>query len=208
MNAQMESLDQEITTIIIDAQSWSPMQDVLTKLHGGNRVTQTHSAIGAHQQEGKIYFVELLGRKVELGGSSNSATNWSIVYGQKAFELINHYRGEQDLVPLEWSDNLHSIAYSWSVEQAQVGKISHDKFDENSAQAKQQLAGMVGFAENVAMNMVQPTSAAMDKVVEQWIDSEGHRTNIVGDFNYSAIAVSVKSATNELYFTQLFANAN
>ena len=49
---------------------------------------------------------------------------------------------------------------------------------------------MANFAENVAMNMVEPISDAMDYVVQQWINSEGHRSNIVGNFKYSAVAVA------------------
>lgn len=57
---------------------------------------------------------------------------------------------------------------------------------------------MVGFAENVAMNTVQPISAAVDQVIEQWIKNEEQRLNIVGEFDYSAVAVSQKGS--ELYF--------
>jgi len=48
-------------------------------------------------------------------------------------------------------------------------------------------------------------SAAQDKVIDQWMNSEGHRANIMADNNLMAIGTYYKEAEREFYFTQLFA---
>ena len=42
-------------------------------------------------------------------------------------------------------------------------------------------------------------------VVDGWIDSDGHRENIEGDYNIIGIA-AVKDANGRYYFTQIFLN--
>lgn len=64
---------------------------------------------------------------------------------------------------------------------------------------------MTSFAENVAFNMAGTWSAAQDKVIDQWMNSEGHRANIMADNNLMAIGTYYKEAEREFYFTQLFA---
>jgi len=46
------------------------------------------------------------------------------------------------------------------------------------------------FAENVAMNALEPTSHAIEVVIEFWLNSAEEKNNIIGDFNLSAIAAS------------------
>jgi uncharacterized protein YkwD len=56
-------------------------------------------------------------------------------------------------------------------------------------------------AENVAYNQGYSDPAA--QAVAGWIKSEGHRRNIVGDFNLTGIG-AVTNKTGMCYFTQIF----
>jgi len=40
------------------------------------------------------------------------------------------------------------------------------------------------------------------------MNSEGHRANILGDFNLSAVSFHMNAAGDQLYYTQLFAKTN
>lgn len=44
----------------------------------------------------------------------------------------------------------------------------------------------------------------MQQVVDGWIESPGHRKNLLGDWNFCTIA-GYKNAAGLWYFTQLFA---
>eukprot|EP00920_Eleutheroschizon_duboscqi_P017275 GHVT01041341.1.p3 GENE.GHVT01041341.1~~GHVT01041341.1.p3 ORF type:complete len:101 (-),score=22.91 GHVT01041341.1:1215-1517(-) len=57
-------------------------------------------------------------------------------------------------------------------------------------------------AENVGMNLGVYNTA--EEVVKGWIDSPGHRANLVGDFDLCGIAVA-RAPSGAFYYTQLFA---
>ena len=119
--------------------------------------------------------------------------------------MCNAERAKEGKAPLTWSDELHKISYDWSVEQSAAGKISHDKFNENMQAAIDAGVPISAFAENVAMNMAGSWSDAMTQVVNQWMNSPGHRANIMSD-KYSLMAVGTyyNEAARQYYFTQLF----
>ena len=61
------------------------------------------------------------------------------------------------------------------------------------------MTGASTVGENVAFNQVAPTSDAVDAVITQWLESDEHRENIVGDFTHTAIAVY--EGIDGVYFT-------
>ena len=56
-------------------------------------------------------------------------------------------------------------------------------------------------AENVAYN--QGYRDPVKQAVEGWIESEGHRQNLTGNYNLTGIG-AVKNQQGEYYFTQIF----
>jgi uncharacterized protein YkwD len=62
----------------------------------------------------------------------------------------------------------------------------------------------LGGGENVAWS--KGASDVAKVTVDGWINSPGHRKNMLGDFNYSGIGVHVTS-DGRYYLTQLFARA-
>ena len=132
--------------------------------------------------------MQLLGREVDKGW--NTPRDWSVVYGKKALDLINHTRAHAGLTPLNWSDKLHEVAYSWSLKQARVGKISHDNYDQNERLVLNALPDIKHYAESVGLSESRPTSKAIDNIVDQWQASELVRVNIEGNFSHSAVGVA------------------
>ncbi|NJS12515.1 MAG: CAP domain-containing protein [Microcoleus sp. CSU_2_2] len=114
-------------------------------------------------------------------------------------QQINQYRVSKKLPPLSIDPRITQIARIHSENMAS-GKVrfSHDGFE---GRAKAIAIPYQSVAENVAYNMGY--SDPVRNAVEGWIKSEGHRTNMEGQFNLTGIGIA-KNAKGEYYFTQLF----
>ncbi|MNY65131.1 hypothetical protein D3C86_2023500 [compost metagenome] len=53
--------------------------------------------------------------------------------------------------------------------------------------------------ENVAYNYKTPEAA-----VRAWLDSPGHKENIVGDYTHFGLSVTTDAATGKKYYTNIF----
>ncbi|WP_009631928.1 CAP domain-containing protein [Synechocystis sp. PCC 7509] len=118
-------------------------------------------------------------------------------------QQINQYRQSRKLPPLTLDARISAQAKIHSQNMAS-GKVpfSHDGFDARVSVIRRQISYRAA-AENVAFNQGYPNPA--EQAVDGWIKSDGHRVNIVGQYNLTGIGV-VKNAKNEYYFTQLFIN--
>ena len=113
--------------------------------------------------------------------------------------LVNKYRAKKHLKPLAINPIITTAAEKHSHNMA-TGKVEfgHEGFDERMAQIGKQVKPALAWAENVLMG-----SRTANEAVAQWLNSEGHRHNIEGDYNLTGIGI-VKSKSGELYFTQIF----
>lgn len=100
----------------------------------------------------------------------------------------NQARQEQGLPTLALEPHMTAVAQAWSEQQESAGQMSH-----NVNYSTQIPAGWSAAAENVAYGY------AVDAVVQAWMDSPGHRANILGD--YDSIGIGVSNG----YYTQVFA---
>lgn len=111
---------------------------------------------------------------------------------------INKYRLSKGLDSLHWNKQILQISrdhsYNMASEEVDFG---HDGFD-NRFEKLIGFFGSGGAAENVAKGQ---TSA--QQVVNDWVNSEGHRKNIEGDYRITAIGIAINEK-NENYFTQIF----
>ncbi|MCM5662432.1 CAP domain-containing protein [Galbibacter mesophilus] len=119
---------------------------------------------------------------------------------QEVYLLVNDYRIQEKLTPLEYSN----LAYPFAEEQTRYmissGHMKHNNFNER-ATSLANVTDAVSVAENIAMNY--PTGK---EAVAGWISSAGHLKNIKGDFTHTAISVA-GDKNGVLYFTQLFYRA-
>ena len=123
---------------------------------------------------------------------------------QQTHELINAVRKGQGLQALAWNDAIAGEAKIHSLNMA-AGAVSvgHDGFDAR-AEAIGKKVAWVSIGENVAYN--QGYADPVAKAVEGWMKSDGHRHNILGDFNLTGIGVAINDQ-GEYFFTQIFAQS-
>lgn len=126
-----------------------------------------------------------------------------IAFEQQVFALINEEREEEEAAPLVHDAWLSEVARCHSEDMLARGFFSHtnpdgeDPFDRlANAGVTYRIAG-----ENVAMLSNYPDPA--EGVVEGWMDSAGHRENILREsFTHSGLGVARSGET--YYFTQVF----
>lgn len=120
---------------------------------------------------------------------------------EKCIAEINCIRQAHGLKPLKKWKQLSDCARAHSSNMAN-GKcpLGHDGFDKRMDQMKK-VANMAS-GENVAYsyNYDKPVSCAVDG----WMKSQGHKDNILGDFEETGVGVAVNKK-GEFYITQLFA---
>ena len=116
-------------------------------------------------------------------------------------ELTNAERKKKDLEPLKPSAKLFSAARAHAENMAKQEKLEHELdgkgMSERAADVGYKAAGL---AENIGWNFASPKAA-----VEGWMNSEGHRANLLGkDYTEVGLAVA-KTAKGETYWVQVFA---
>jgi uncharacterized protein YkwD len=112
--------------------------------------------------------------------------------------LINKYRSSLGKQPLVMNEIIGNEAYDHSLRMSQ-GKVpfGHAGFDDRIGKLLKQLAA-TGGAENVAFS---PKGAG--SVVHNWLNSDGHRENIEGDYNYAGVGIAV-AKNGYKYYTVIF----
>ncbi|SDH38190.1 CAP domain-containing protein [Nonomuraea jiangxiensis] len=117
--------------------------------------------------------------------------------------LTNAERARGGCGALGHDPQLRAAAAGHSTDMARNGFFDHDSQDGRGFLDRIRAAGFTGgtsWAENIAAG--QPTPAA---VVQAWMNSPGHRTNIM-NCRFTLIGVgAVKDSTGRIYWTQDFA---
>ena len=119
-------------------------------------------------------------------------------------ELVNDVRREQGLKPLTAQPAIADIARAHSRDMAAQGTISHAGFKARFAALREVVPGLRSAAENVAMNAGYADPA--EQTVSGWLDSPGHRKNIVGDYASTGVGI-VRDADGAVWVTQLYVRA-
>ncbi|CAN0591469.1 unnamed protein product [Ectocarpus sp. 12 AP-2014] len=113
------------------------------------------------------------------------------------FEIINNYRESLNLDTLNFEGASYYFAKKHSKYMISQGTTSHDNFAKRAEQISMN-TGATYVAENVAKDYDTVLEA-----FEAWLESDGHRLNIEGDYTHSAISIK-ENEQGDLYFTQLF----
>jgi len=117
---------------------------------------------------------------------------------------INKYRDKKGLTTLTSIDYIRELAREHSMKMAQgVRSFGHRGWDERADLIFDNIeVEMV--AENVAYN--KGYDAPSKHVVEDWLKSREHKTNIINEeFDITGVGVA-KSSDDVYYFTQIFAS--
>jgi uncharacterized protein YkwD len=139
-------------------------------------------------------------------GTDNSTTAETLItnytYNDSEIEtmkLINDYRVSIGLNALEKINHI-----SFKCEEHNNYMIANNVVNHNDFTARSNniisVLGAKKVGENVAYNYKTSEAA-----VRAWLDSPGHKENIVGDFTHFGLSVTTDAKTGKKYYTNIFA---
>ncbi|MGB3608201.1 MAG: CAP domain-containing protein [Psychroserpens sp.] len=112
-------------------------------------------------------------------------------------EIINNHRINIGLTPLLSNETIKAVAYTHTERMVEVNTMSHDFFYQRRDVLVENIPAL-----DVNENVAYAYSTA-GSVVEAWLNSEGHRANIEGDYTDFDISAE-KNAEGKWYFTNIF----
>jgi len=103
------------------------------------------------------------------------------------FYLTNEQRVKYGIYPLPYHESLEIAAYNHSLKMATGNFFSHSNNLDNSRRSTSDRGKLAGIsnphlAENIAYNYVNSNDSYLDvaaKLIDQWMNSSGHRSNIL-----------------------------
>ena len=124
--------------------------------------------------------------------------------GLICFRLTNEFRARNSLMTQEWCSELYLIALAHSKDMAHKRvPFGHKGFARRCRMVTYQHRG---FYENVAYcSYLDNNDKLSEEVVNGWINSPGHKRNMLANANLSAVAAYATESSDIYYFTQLFA---
>jgi uncharacterized protein YkwD len=117
---------------------------------------------------------------------------------------INAYRASHNLPSQQLDPRISQLAKAHITDMAKH-KIAfgHDGFSTRTHDLYSFFPHSQGMAENVAYADLDDSKA----IVQSWINSSGHRRNILGHYNLTGIGVA-RDANGRVYVTQIFVSNN
>lgn len=112
-------------------------------------------------------------------------------------ELINKYRIELDLTPLNNLGIIKSVAFTHTDYMVSINQVNHNNFFQRKSSLVQNAS-----ATKVTENVAYAYSSA-ESVVNAWLSSPAHKANIEGDFTDFDISAE-KNSEGKWYFTNIF----
>ncbi|HEU5302322.1 MAG TPA: CAP domain-containing protein [Acidimicrobiia bacterium] len=115
------------------------------------------------------------------------------------FTLTNNDRAANGLGPLRWNPQLWCLAHGWSAHIAGMGTLTHR--DLNAVIRSPEYRGYYALGENLLRGSRSLTAGAMENA---WMNSSGHRANIVGgQFTSFAVAYFI-TGDGQIFVTANF----
>lgn len=111
--------------------------------------------------------------------------------------LINEYRVDNGLSVLQQLNVIKSQTHNHTNYMVSKSAVSHDNF----YQRKEYLTTNAD-AKSVAENVAYGYTTAIS-VVNAWLNSDGHKKNIEGDYNYFEVSAE-KDVNGKWYYTNIF----
>lgn len=139
--------------------------------------------------------------------SSSVGSSEIIAMENNVKTLIDNERAKYGKPPLSWNETLRTVARNHSQDMITRNFFSHTNPDGLGPSERVTNAGInyLAVAENIAYNQGQTDPA--QTAVTGWMNSEGHKNNIIDANNYgfteTGVGIAVKS-DGTYYFTQLF----
>ena len=158
----------------------------------------------------RIAAVILVGMLAVSGASFPCRTGWTAyasasysdaqteTYAMQVAGMVNRERAANGLAPLKYSDKLSEAALVRAEEIQSV--CSHTRPNGTRCFTAVTEAGInyTSAGENIAYGQRNP-----EEVMNAWMNSSGHRANILGAYDYIGVGVTYKNGT--YYWSQFFA---
>ena len=137
---------------------------------------------------------------VAVHASASYATPQIEGYARQVAGIVNRERAANGLAPLKYSDRLSEAALVRAEEIQSV--FSHTRPNGTRCFTAVTEAGISyrSVGENIAYGQRTP-----EEVMNSWMNSSGHRANILGSYDYIGIGVTYKNGT--YYWSQFFATS-
>lgn len=121
-------------------------------------------------------------------------------FANESFDLANAARMRRGLTPFKWDDGLAQVAYQHSLDMAEREFFSHINPDGRNPFDRMEAAGIRYrlAAENIAAGASDAIAAH-----QGWMNSPGHRSNILGESQNLGIGVAF-GGSYHVYYTQNF----
>lgn len=144
------------------------------------------------------------------GNSQNAITssseNFMAQVEQLIFNKVNEERSKNGVSNLTYSSTMEKYARTKSKDMGDNNYFDHKDLSGNYITAKMKSDGVTysAWAENIAyISGMTDANRLADKFMTNWMNSEGHRKNILSAA-YSSIGVGVYKIGNKVYATQEF----
>ncbi len=124
-----------------------------------------------------------------------------VTYSQIETEImnaVNDHRVSKGLNVLKKVDEITFLAADHNTYMIQNKNVSHDNFSYRYTTLVNTI-GAKSVSENIAYGY-----RSSDAVIKAWLNSEGHRSNLEGNFTHFGISVS-QDEDGKNYFTNIFA---
>jgi uncharacterized protein YkwD len=123
-------------------------------------------------------------------------------FEQTVVGLVNTARTQHGCAALRSDDTLHRVALDQALAMARSGTLGHDAPDGSDPGERLRHAGYNtagGWAENVARGYDTP-----EAVMAGWMNSDGHRANILNCAMRAIGVGAARTATGDIYWAQDF----
>lgn len=166
---------------------------------GQGNMTRAHAS---------VVMDRMLGLEVEETASQTPAEDTGsepadtvAAYEQEVFDLVNQIREENGLEPFVYNETLAETARAHSQDM-----IDRDFFDHYNPDGKSPFDRMRdnGLSFSMAAENIAAGQRTPEEVVESWMNSEGHRANILGDCEELGVGLALGGSYG-YYWTQCFA---
>jgi uncharacterized protein YkwD len=117
----------------------------------------------------------------------------------ETMKLINDYRVSIGLSSLEKINYISGESEGHNNYMIANNVVNHDGFV-NRSENIIKTVGAKTVGENIAYNYSSPQAA-----VNAWLNSPGHKENIVGNFTHFGISIRENAVTGKKYYTNIFA---
>jgi uncharacterized protein YkwD len=124
-------------------------------------------------------------------------------YAKEVLDLVNAERAKENLNPLEWNGKLAHAAFNHAADMASRHYFSHYSLEGESLIDRLDAVGYDDYrtaGENIAQGQTTPAI-----VVDDWMNSSGHRANIMSTaFTEIGIGYKKSATSGTLYWVQDF----